>query len=351
MEAFEPPLATSEFRGTLTRRTHRGEGILRQDGLTFLDYSGLHAPRVTPTHAMYGARQDGRHVVVHTYRPDALGKGRKKRWTYAARDTQSARDWVDALRYVIARQLPTASGRQRQLFFVVERDYGRSKAAHTFDRFVLPMLAKADHILCRARYAQYPGHAVSLVESLDLSDCDGLVCVGTDQTFVDMITGLLRRGDWRDALRVPMGLIPVGLGPPGLVRKWTIPNPDARASNSNRVCFSVVGSFDPREATFRVIKGHTYDVPINSLFVYGQLPSEMKDRVVVERLVEDGSISIALMTNHAPPRLPNLNNVAFYNPFGLPGDDWLVSEERRAPATVKRQAGCRGWLHRPPKQI
>lgn len=60
------------------------------------------------------------------------------------------------------------------------------------------------------RETKKPNHAFELIQKADLSKYDGIVCVGGDGTFSEIVNGLLKREDWKKVCKIPIGIIPAG---------------------------------------------------------------------------------------------------------------------------------------------
>jgi sphingosine kinase len=57
--------------------------------------------------------------------------------------------------------------------------------------------------------ADHQGHACQIVKEADISNCDGIIGVGGDGTFHEIVNGLMQR---QDGAKVPLGLIGAGTG-------------------------------------------------------------------------------------------------------------------------------------------
>ncbi|KAH1242903.1 Sphingosine kinase 1 [Glycine max] len=56
-------------------------------------------------------------------------------------------------------------------------------------------------------------HAKQVVQSLDFSKYDGIVCVSGDGILVEwVVNGLLQSQDWDTAIKMPLGVVPAGTG-------------------------------------------------------------------------------------------------------------------------------------------
>ena len=54
-------------------------------------------------------------------------------------------------------------------------------------------------------------HATEIGREMDLTAYDGAVTVSGDGLLHELINGLLDRDDWRDAVNMPIALVPAGL--------------------------------------------------------------------------------------------------------------------------------------------
>jgi sphingosine kinase len=49
------------------------------------------------------------------------------------------------------------------------------------------------------------------VQEMDIKDCHGIVCVSGDGLLHEVINGIMKRADWKVAIKVPIGIIPAGI--------------------------------------------------------------------------------------------------------------------------------------------
>ncbi|KAK3019719.1 hypothetical protein RJ639_003155, partial [Escallonia herrerae] len=79
------------------------------------------------------------------------------------------------------------------------------------------------------------GHARSLASSVDFSTCpDGIICVGGDGIVNEVLNGLLSRDNQKEAISVPIGIIPAG--------------------SDNSLVWTVLGIRDPISAAIAIVK-------------------------------------------------------------------------------------------------
>ncbi|XP_044422557.1 sphingoid long-chain bases kinase 1 isoform X2 [Triticum aestivum] len=81
----------------------------------------------------------------------------------------------------------------------------------------------------------YAGHAKVLASTVDLSTCPGIICVGGDGVVNEVVNGLLGRDDLKEALQLPIGIVPAG--------------------SDNSLVWSVLGIRDPVSAATALAKG------------------------------------------------------------------------------------------------
>ncbi|XP_052199238.1 sphingoid long-chain bases kinase 1 [Diospyros lotus] len=80
------------------------------------------------------------------------------------------------------------------------------------------------------------GHAKNLASSVDFSTCpDGIVCVGGDGIVNEVLNGLLSRDNQKEAVSIPIGIIPAG--------------------SDNSLVWTVLGVRDPVSAAIAIVKG------------------------------------------------------------------------------------------------
>ncbi|KAL6985065.1 Sphingoid long-chain bases kinase 1 [Sarracenia purpurea var. burkii] len=80
------------------------------------------------------------------------------------------------------------------------------------------------------------GHARNLASSVDFSRCpDGIICVGGDGIVNEVLNGLLSRDNLKEAISIPIGIIPAG--------------------SDNSLVWTVLGVRDPISAAIAIVKG------------------------------------------------------------------------------------------------
>ncbi|XP_020597540.1 sphingoid long-chain bases kinase 1-like [Phalaenopsis equestris] len=80
------------------------------------------------------------------------------------------------------------------------------------------------------------GHARKLASNVDFTSCpDGIICVGGDGIVNEVLNGLLSRTDQKEAISIPIGIIPAG--------------------SDNSLIWTVLGIRDPISAALAIVKG------------------------------------------------------------------------------------------------
>ncbi|KAG0484829.1 hypothetical protein HPP92_008908 [Vanilla planifolia] len=80
------------------------------------------------------------------------------------------------------------------------------------------------------------GHARKLAATVAISSCsDGIICVGGDGIVNEVLNGLLSRDDQKEAISIPIGIIPAG--------------------SDNSLVWTVLGIRDPIAAALSIVKG------------------------------------------------------------------------------------------------
>ncbi|KAL2495102.1 Sphingosine kinase 1 [Forsythia ovata] len=130
----------------------------------------------------------------------------RKSFTLEFSSDSSLRFWTQKLREIL-----DALGRPKRLFIFVNPYGGKKSALKIFETEVKPLLndANIDFIVQETKYQL---HAKEVVQDLDLTKYDGIICVSGDGILVEVVNGLLNREDWDAAIRIPLGIVPAGTG-------------------------------------------------------------------------------------------------------------------------------------------
>ncbi|GAB2264979.1 Sphingoid long-chain bases kinase 1 [Dionaea muscipula] len=112
---------------------------------------------------------------------------------------------------------------------------GRGRSTKVFHGIVEPIFKLAGFKLEVVK-TKSAGHARKLAASVDFSTCpDGIVCVGGDGIVNEVLNGLLSRKNQKEAISIPIGIIPAG--------------------SDNSLVWTVLGVRDPISAAIAIVKG------------------------------------------------------------------------------------------------
>lgn len=112
---------------------------------------------------------------------------------------------------------------------------GRGRSSKVFHNLVEPIFKLAGFKLEVVKTTS-AGHARNLAFSVDFSTCpDGIICVGGDGIVNEVLNGLLCRDNQKEAISIPIGIIPAG--------------------SDNSLVWTVLGVRDPVSAALAIVKG------------------------------------------------------------------------------------------------
>lgn len=205
-----------------------------------------------------------RHFTVHSYpRKKASGlscfvkSGRsRKDFRFLATTSEEALQWVgsfaDQQCYVnclphplkqasdfVVNEFPPESfikckSPPRMLVILNPRS-GRGRSSKVFHGMVEPIFKLAGFQLEVVK-TNSAGHARKLAATVDFSTCpDGIICVGGDGIVNEVLNGLLSRDNQKEAISIPIGIIPAG--------------------SDNSLVWTVLGVRDPVSAAIAIVKG------------------------------------------------------------------------------------------------
>ncbi|KAL6990981.1 Sphingosine kinase 1 [Sarracenia purpurea var. burkii] len=136
----------------------------------------------------------------------SIGTPMRKTFVFEPLSEELLRLWCQKLQGYI-----DSLGRPKRLFIFVNPFGGKKSASKIFLDDVKPLLEDAN-VEFTVQETKYQLHAKEVVHTLDLSQYDGIVCVSGDGILVEVVNGLLERGDWNVAIRMPLGAVPAGTG-------------------------------------------------------------------------------------------------------------------------------------------
>ncbi|KAL9142516.1 hypothetical protein ABFS82_14G174500 [Erythranthe guttata] len=205
-----------------------------------------------------------RHFTVHAYPLKKGGvfvkSGRsRKDLRFFASTSEDAVLWVNAFAdqqcYVNCLPHPMASKKQStelifnefplesyircktppKMLVILNPRSGRGRSSKVFHVMVEPIFKLAGFELEVVKTTS-AGHARKLAASVDFSTCpDGIICVGGDGIINEVLNGLLSRENQKEAISIPIGIIPAG--------------------SDNSLVWTVLGVRDPISAAIAIVKG------------------------------------------------------------------------------------------------
>ncbi|KAL1545007.1 Sphingoid long-chain bases kinase 1 [Salvia divinorum] len=206
-----------------------------------------------------------RHFTIHSY-PFRKGScllmksGRsRKDFRFFASTPEDAIQWVNAFAdqkcYVNCLPHPMASKKQNldsifnefppesyircksppKMLVILNPRSGRGRSSKVFNGLVEPIFKLAGFELEVVKTTS-AGHARKLAASVDFTTCpDGIICVGGDGIINEVLNGLLSRENQKEAISIPIGIIPAG--------------------SDNSLVWTILGVRDPISAAITIVKG------------------------------------------------------------------------------------------------
>ncbi|KAJ7314017.1 hypothetical protein JRQ81_005895 [Phrynocephalus forsythii] len=101
--------------------------------------------------------------------------------------------------------------RPRRLLLLLNPFGGKGNALQWCQSHILPMITEAE-VSFNLIQTERQNHARELVQSISLSEWDGIVAISGDGLLYEVINGLMERPDWEEAIKMPLGILPCGSG-------------------------------------------------------------------------------------------------------------------------------------------
>ncbi|XP_072988577.1 sphingosine kinase 2-like isoform X2 [Typha latifolia] len=228
------------------------EASLAADGeLRWRGEDGVRCLALEPE--VLGIEVEGRRLTVKAFQVDTKGvscgggggggKSVRKDYVFEMSTEDSAIRWSERLKDCI-----NFLDRPKRLFIIVNPFGGKRCARKIFETEIKPLLEAAG-VLFTVQETEYQLHAQEIAYSMDVIKYDGIVCISGDGILVEVVNGLLRRGDWVTAIKVPLGIIPAGTG--NGMAKSLLDSIDSIYSVSN--------------AAFSILRGHRRPLDVASV--------------------------------------------------------------------------------------
>lgn len=163
------------------------------------------------------------YIYAYILKKGKRGNNRRERTTLTLRfrsfdryedNNKEAQKWRIAIKQLINGECPNFSTKMQEskrMLIILNPKSGSGKAREVFQQRVAPIYIEAEipydlHVTKKANYAR------EFVRTKDIYTWRGIVVVGGDGIFWEVINGLLEREDWERALTIPIGIIPCGSG-------------------------------------------------------------------------------------------------------------------------------------------
>ncbi|KAM3910590.1 ceramide kinase-like [Leptodactylus fuscus] len=179
--------------------------------------------------------------------------------TFTAPDAQVAHSWVQTIQ---KRMAETGQIRPKKLLVFINPYGGRGKATRIYYNEISNLFKMAG-IKTDVIETTRANHARDYILEADLQTYDGVVCVGGDGMFSELLHGLVRRTQIDNGICEE--LEDAKLSPCNL-RIGIIP-----AGSTDCVCFATVGINDPVTSALHIIIGDTQPMDVCASYHNGQL--------------------------------------------------------------------------------
>ncbi|XP_042452058.1 sphingoid long-chain bases kinase 1-like [Zingiber officinale] len=124
---------------------------------------------------------------------------------------------------------------QPRILVILNPRSGHGCSSKVFHNKVEPIFKLAGFVMEVVK-TEYAGHARELASTVEISTYpDGIVCVGGDGIVNEVLNGLLSRDNQKEALSIPIGIIPAG--------------------SDNSLVWTILGVRDPISAAMAIVKG------------------------------------------------------------------------------------------------
>lgn len=190
---------------------------------------------------------------VHVVKRCPNHKWKKKKVTFFCQGENLCRTWVEKIEEALSNP---ALKRPRSLLVFINPFGGKRRAPRVFEETVSPLMELAK-IRTHVITTTHAGHAKEVITKYDLQSVDGVVCVGGDGMFTELLNGLIdRKMSEAGKIQTPSEQ-PIS---PDL-RVGIIP-----AGSTDAICFSTTGINDPMTSAIHMIIGDSTAIDVCSIY-------------------------------------------------------------------------------------
>ncbi|XP_062605315.1 ceramide kinase-like [Saccostrea cucullata] len=190
---------------------------------------------------------------VHFVKRCPNHKWKKKKVTFFCQGENICRTWVDKIEEALSNPVLK---RPRSLLVFINPFGGKRRAPRVYEESVAPLLDLAK-IKTHVITTTHAGHAREVLEKYNLQSVDGVVCVGGDGMFTELLNGLVNRkmseaGKTQTITEQPIspdlriGIIPAG--------------------STDAICYSTTGINDPVTSAIHIIVGDSTAIDVCSIY-------------------------------------------------------------------------------------
>ncbi|XP_040268177.1 ceramide kinase [Bufo bufo] len=252
---------SSRAGACITRVLHRAQGLT-----THRLYAGGHTVPISEIVSVGEAEIDEKYYQgmqwKHMCKPHAftvhyVQRMKKHRWrckavTFWCSDELLCCHWLQALNDLLKQQ----TWRPKRLLVYINPYGGKKKGKQIYETKVAPLFSLAS-ISTEVIVTEYANHARDHLYEASLDKYDGIVCVGGDGMFSEVLHGLIGRVQKDSDVdhnnpKVPLSRCNMRIG--------IIP-----AGSTDCVCFSTVGISDPVTSALHIILGDCQPLDVSSV--------------------------------------------------------------------------------------